>query len=111
MGHLYALANKFKEEFFMDFKLFTAEEARQLYMEADVDIQKSIEDRFQKEVWDNDSIDGELVNILYDIVLVARTQFTRIAREMTISEENIEELERLGYEVSIGDDNYYYVSF
>ena len=91
-------------------KLFTAEEARQLYMEAEVNIQKSIEDRFRKEVWDNDSIDGELVNILYDIVLVAQTQFTRTAREMTISEENIEELERLGYEVTIGEDCYY-VSF
>ena len=95
----------------MDFKLFTAEETRQLYYEGDVNIQESIKDRFQKEVWDNESIDGDLVNILYDIVLIAQTQFTRTAREMVISEENVEELKRLGYEVTIGEDNRYYVSF
>lgn len=90
---------------------FSAEQARKLQTTNDYIIKCTIMGDFKVNVWDNEKLNRDLVNILYDILLVAQTQYTKIIRELSVSDENIEELKRLGYTIEKDEDNHIIISF
>lgn len=88
-------------------KMFTANDARNLQLEGDVNKRTDIIKKFRQEIWDNNEVDNDRANILYDIVLVAQTQMTRTLMEyIPTNDENIkliQELKDAGYTIDIPD--------
>lgn len=66
---------------------FTAKQARELQLEGNVNKRNEIIEKFRYEVWDNKEADGDLVNMQYDILLVAQTAYTRTIRFPAIKDE------------------------
>ena len=81
-------------------ELFTAKDARQLQLETDLKKRESI---IRSTRWDDPNVDGDLINILYDVFLVAQTQCTRSVRALAVSDENLKELGKLGYHFDYND--------
>ena len=88
---------------------FTAKVARELQLEGDINKRNKIIEKFRHGIWDNESMDGILANILYDILLVSQTSYTRTVRFPAIRDEeeynNVRKLFiRAGYGFSHDDE-------
>lgn len=87
----------------MEKNTFTAKQARELQLEGDVTKRNEIIEKFRREIKDENKNNKVLANILYDILLVAQTQMTRLVTAYIPNDNKyqniVKKLEQAGYSI------------
>lgn len=82
---------------------FTAKQARELQLESDVTKRNENVENLRNEIMDENKNNKVLANILYDILLVAQTQMTRLVAAYIPNDNKyqsiVKKLEQTGYSI------------